>query len=143
MLATLLLSLEAPRAHVERLVQAVAEKDPRPGQSFSSDEQRIVHDADCLDLPRVLTDPHEFRPTELCFHAFPELDTALRESFLQETASLVRLTESAPLKHHLERQSTQAYEDFVGVLGVLQRRERRWPLLGELLPDIFEYAARP
>jgi hypothetical protein len=142
LLATFLASLEAPTAHVERLRRAVAEKDPTPGQSFTTDEQRIVHDADCLDLLRVLPDAREFRPAELCFHHFPELGTDLREQFLHEAASLVHLTETPRLKHHLERHSPQVYEDFIGVLGLLQRRERRWPLFGELLPDLFETAER-
>ncbi|ATB42890.1 hypothetical protein CYFUS_008369 [Cystobacter fuscus] len=142
LLASLLESLGAPPAHVERLARAVAWKDPPPGQSFSSDEQRIVHDADCLDLLRVLPDAREFRPEELCFQHFEALGEGLREQFLQEVLSLVRFTESSRFKHHLERQSLQVYEDFIGVLGWMQRRERRWPLLEELLSDVFRYTER-
>lgn len=143
LLAGLLASLGAPEPHVEQLRRAVAEKDAvRQSQPFSSDAQCIVHDADCLDILRVLPDVRDFRPQELCLQQLEGLEAGVAEQLVREAASLIRHTETPSFKNHLERHSERVYEDFVGLLWLMQRRQSRWPLLEALLPDVFDYAAR-
>lgn len=141
--AVYMTSLGAAPARVELLRHAVANKDPAArGEAFTSDEQRIIHDADCLDIVRVLAHPDDFRRSELCFFHFEELDAALKAQLIDEAIDVVLISEYPAIKMHLEVQSTRVYEDLVRALWQIERRHRRWPVLAELWSDVFAYAAQ-
>lgn len=140
-LAACMRSLGTPLSHIDVLRHAVATKDPAIlGEDFSSDEQRIVHDADCLDLVRVLQNPGDFRRDELAFYRFEGLDADVRDELVDEATDVVFATEDPALGLYLEQRSPHAYEDLVGVLVHVESRQRRWPLLADLWADVFAQA---
>jgi len=139
--ASWMASLGVPPVRIEVLRHAVASKDPGSEEVFLSDDQRVVHDADCLDIVRVLRHRDEFRRAELCFYALDELDPVVRERLVEEAADIVAVTEHPILKLYLEQVSARAYEDFIAVVWQIASRHGRWPLLGELWSEVFAYAA--
>jgi hypothetical protein len=139
--ASWMTSLGVPPIRIEVLRHAVASKNPGSEDDFLSDEQRVVHDADCLDILRVLRHRNEFRRSELCFYGLDGLDPVVRERLVEEAADIVAVTEHPMLKLYLEQISARVYEDFIAVLWQLESRYGRWPLLGELWSDVFAYAA--
>jgi hypothetical protein len=139
--ASWMASLGVPPVRIEVLRHAVASKDPDSEEVFLSDEQRVVHDADCLDIVRVLRHRDEFRRAELCFYGLDGLDPVVPERLVEEAADIVAVTEHPILKRYLEQVSARAYEDFIAVVWQIASRRGRWPLLGELWSDVFAYAA--
>ena len=93
---------------IEVLRHAVASKNPRSEEVFLSDEQRVVHDADCLDIVQVLRHRDEFRRAELCFYGLDGLDPVVRERLVEEAADIVAVTEHPMLKLYLEQVSARA-----------------------------------
>jgi hypothetical protein len=87
-----------------------------------SDEQRVVHDADCLEIVRVLGHREEFRRAELCFYGLDGLDPPVRECLVEEAADIVAVTEHPMLKLYLEHVSARAYEDFIDVVWQVTSR---------------------
>ena len=73
-----------------------------------SDEQRVVHNADCLDIVRILRYRDEFRHAELCFYGLDGLDPVVRERLVEEAAGIVAVTEHPMLKLYLESRSRHA-----------------------------------
>jgi hypothetical protein len=139
--ASWMASLGVPPVRIEVLRHAVASKNPGSEEVFFSDEQRVVHDADCLDIVRVLRHRDEFRRAELCFYGLDGLDPVVRERLVEEGADIVAVTEHPMLKLYLEQVSAHAYEDFIAVVWQIASRHGRWPLLGQLWRDVFAYAA--
>jgi hypothetical protein len=142
-LAIYLRAMGASAARVAVLWRAVADKDPAArGENFSTEEQRIVHDADCLDIVRTLDHPDEFRRDELCLNRFEGLDPDLLDQFVGDVADVVSATEQFELKAYLERRSKNPYEDFIRILAQIQWGQRCWPVLADLWNDVFAYAER-
>ena len=105
-------------------VQAVKDKDPRLS-AFSTDIQRIVHDADCLEIIRVYG-RWGFNPRYLSFYKmFPE-QKAKFDALIEEVAGLIECTESQKLRVHLEHHSSDFYAD---MLRLVHAGKDRFPAL--------------
>lgn len=133
-------AIGSERLDVAVLRQAIAEKDPPSGGGFHTDAQRIVHDADCLDIMRALGGPSEFRRELLCIYAVEEFDPDACDRFVEECLDIVIATEAPSLKQFLEQSAVDAYDDFATVLWQLQQEHGRWPLCGALWREVFAHA---
>lgn len=132
MLAALLQQGQVDQEIAERYIQTIREKDPEDGQ-FSTDEQRIVHDADCIDIIRVVG-KRRFDPNHLCLSQFDSLQTEDRDQLIDEIADFIAITESVKICAILEHDSRDAYGDLVRLLFALKKgNEPRYPLIRKLI----------
>lgn len=97
----------------------LAEKDPRDGQ-FTSDEQRVLHDSDCIDIIRVVRE--DFNPNFLCSSKFED-STFDKKQFLKEAADFIAYTEDQELKYLFENESTDFYGDLIRLLFKLEEQQ--------------------
>jgi len=111
--------LDIPREEREIHVFPLREKDPQDGQ-FTTDEQRIVHDADCLDIIRVVRD--SFKPDFLCFSKFED-GSFDRKEFIKEAADFIAYTEDPQLKYRFENESSDFYGDLIRLLFKLEEQQ--------------------
>ncbi len=96
-------------------VAALADKDPK-NNDFTTREQMIVHDADCLEILRCLPSTKDFRIDELQIFTKGILTKAQTETLVKEWHSFIRLTQSANLNRHLEFYSKNYYKDVLAIL---------------------------
>lgn len=121
------------------LTHAIAEKDPKGGK-FETNVQRIIHDADALDilrLPQLMLEPGKFRTSEL---AFTKLDAAKDfpvQELVKEVAEFVKITENPALKKHLEFHSESYFQDVMLIFRDLQVSNNSFPIMAKhLMPMI-------
>lgn len=115
-----LLEAGCSEADAALLGKAVAEKDaPNPGLL----EQKLVHDADCLEIMRCLRNPRDFRPEELL--AFQDLESGVVHQLIREAREFIELTDKGAIKKFLE--TTE--EPYKALIQILNETEDRFPLL--------------
>jgi hypothetical protein len=117
-----LLSLRYPLSQIEPFIHAIREKDPKGGQ-FTSLYQKIVHDADALEIIRCLVNEEDFKKEKLTLPLANEL--------IQEILLFIKLTEEKGMKQKLER-SEHLLQDLVEII----RTRDEFNLLKELAPKI-------
>ncbi len=133
-LAILLKQMNIDDTRAEDYVKAIKEKDPKNGQ-FSSDIQRIVHDADCIDIIRVIG-IKRFKKKLLCFYHFDENKKEYFDQLIKEMADFIILTENLEVRNYLEHNSQDFYGDLVRVLfGLKRKNEARFPLITGILEN--------
>lgn len=119
---------------IKTFVQCIKEKDPRDN-AFTTDVQRIVHDADCLEIIRVVG-KFNFRANNLCFYGFDKKQKKFCEQLINEVADFIQLTEKQQIRTYLEHQSDDFYGDLVRYLFTLKTKgQPRFPLLTELVRE--------
>jgi hypothetical protein len=111
---------------------AIAEKDPADGQ-FTTDAQRIVHDADVFEIKRCLRENEKFDSTQLCLSKLDHID--FKEELTSEIGEFIEITENFALKKHLEYYSDNYYGDLVRLLKTLHDEKQLFPILTQLLAE--------
>ncbi len=104
-----LLALGYPLEEVTPLVHAIAEKDP-PKRNFTTLPQKIVHDADTLEIIRCLESVSDFSKEELVL--------PLEDDLLAEIQEFILLTES--MKKELE----MSENIFASLVTLIQTNDR-------------------
>ena len=105
-------------------------------------EGSILRDADVLDIQRVLVARNHFDATRLEFWHDRRIPADAKQTLIDETWSLIRLTETPELKRRLEH-SGALYFHLMHVLVQAQREQSSYPLLFSLLEELFGYDDRP
>ena len=127
-----------PGARVEALdVLDLSVKEP--GHHL---EGSILRDADVLDIQRVLVARNHFDATRLSFWHDRRIPADAKQTLIDETWSLIRLTETPELKRRLEH-SGALYFHLMRVLVQAQREQSSYPLLFSLLEELSGYDDRP
>jgi hypothetical protein len=120
--------------------QAIIDKDPQE-DLFTTEEQRIVHDADCLEIHRCLRETAEFKPERLCFTRFGTPQIPFDQAkLLDEVARFVKLTEEPQLKLEIERHSDDCFGD---MLRLIDKHRENLPLIFSLLEKRILPVAQP
>lgn len=90
--------LKLPTADAQLLSRSIADKEQDPAASL---EQKIIHDADAVEIFRCLTDPSAFEQERLwCFRdQFPK---PVLDLFLHESRALIALTERPLIKEFIQ-----------------------------------------
>lgn len=130
----------------QEYIQAIKDKDPKNGK-FSSDTQRIVHDADCLDIIRVIG-KWNFNKKYLCFYNFDPRQKSFCDQLVNEIADFIEMTEKFEVRNYLEHHSEDFYGDLVRLIFLLKRKDKyRFPIITELLQhdmkDIIKVKSTP
>lgn len=107
-------------------IQTIKEKDPA-GDLFSTDMQRIVHDADCVDVIRVR---FTFIQSKLCFWGFNGADKKYLNQLIEECHKFTKLTEEEKAQAYLEQNSSDFYGDLVRFLFSMKSS---YPLITRLI----------
>jgi hypothetical protein len=111
------------------LAFALKKKDPEGGV-FTHDYQRVVHDADCLEIMRCLKNCEKnFRKSELYLM---NVESIQHEGFLTEILAFIRETESPAIATALEFEE-EDIPYFSKLLGFLRDRENQYPILNRML----------
>ncbi len=110
----------APFAH------AIAEKDPA-GNNFKTWPQLCVHDADVVEIIRVLRDKSEFRMEELQFPKYIKIEETTQHALLDELFSFIAWTERE--KWQLEHSD----DLFSELLQMLQKKRDTYTLITNIL----------
>jgi hypothetical protein len=86
---------------IDRLVYMLLYKDPE-NEDFKTDEQRIMHDSDCLEITRLIS-KDQFRKKELCFYKmdFPGVTQEFKDKYIEEVISFIKRTEHPVVKKQL------------------------------------------
>lgn len=114
---------------MKRFAFALAEKDPKDG-NFTDPIQAIIHDADCLEINRVLKNPKkEFKKSELRFFHLQTLSPDEKEAILNEVQLFIAWTEKADVKMYLERNSQNYYGDLMRLMAKLHQERGCFPQL--------------
>ena len=133
-LEKLLVHFGMERKTIDHYVQAIREKDPKNGQ-FSTDDQRIVHDADCLDIIRVIG-KWNFSKRHLCFYNFPGKDKQYVDKLIGEISNFIEITENLKLRNFMEHNSPDFYGDLVRLLFEFQKKDpSKFPIITQLIED--------
>lgn len=133
-LESLLNRASIDKSIADKYVQTIKEKDPKNRQ-FSTNEQRIVHDADCLDIIRVIG-KGSFKREFLSFYHFDSEKKALCGQLIDEVAHFIFLTEKFELRNFLEHQSDDFYGDLIRILFAIQEKNpQKFPLITNLIED--------
>ncbi len=94
--------LNLPEEEVQILSRGIAEKDAEPAFSL---EQKIIHDADCIEIFRCfLSTPDAFDQERLWLFK-DQLPKPLLDLFVSEAKSLIALTEKPEIKKFLQTSS--------------------------------------
>ncbi len=126
--AALLSALLKENEGQKEYVQAIREKDPKDN-IYSTDIQRIVHDADCLDVMRVRPQG-TFDPKYLVFYAFDPSKQDFCQRLIKEVSSFIVVTHDNKLMTYLEHNSEDFYGDLVRLLFAMQEEQQeRFPLI--------------
>jgi hypothetical protein len=102
-----LLSMGYSEDEARMAYHSIAAKDPKTG-SFDSNTQRVVHDADCLEIMRITHRAH-FRPDNLACWKHLARHYPKREELLNEVAQFIELTEDPDLKKSFDRTEQDTY----------------------------------
>jgi hypothetical protein len=116
----------APEEHVDILTHALSEKDPKDGK-FISLEQRVIHNADCLDIMRLEGIGLIFDPTKLAGY-----DKSW-DPLIEEAHQFIKLTENLALKLVLEKTSQDYLTDVAKILCFVHEKHGSFPLLYDIL----------
>lgn len=90
--------------------RAIREKDPK-NHLFESNIQKIVHDADCLEILRCLKPPNEFRKEEL--------QIKVDDNTIQGWSDFIKLTDQDQLHLALEQNTENYYADVMRILKLV------------------------
>lgn len=132
-LETLLKKTGVDETTVTRFVQTVREKDPKNG--FTTDAQRVVHDADCLEIIRVVG-KFNFSKSYLSFYNFDSKQKAFCDQLVDEVADFIKLTDTYSVRTFMEHNSDDFYGDMVRVLFAMNKSDpKRFPLITGLLRE--------
>jgi hypothetical protein len=93
--------------------QALASKDPKDG-CFTSDVQKAVHDADCIEINRCLHSPFDFDPSKL--EVSKVLPKSKLDQLIREFQRFIQETETLSIKSHFEYNSLSPYAELVSYL---------------------------
>ncbi len=115
---------------IPQYVQSIKEKDPAH-HHFSTDIQRIVHDADCLEIMRV-KGKWAFNPRYLCFYPMCPEKKGQFDALIDEIGSFISLTESKSFHAYLEHNSDDFYGD---MMKLLYRMRDRFPNVYAYMKD--------
>lgn len=113
---------------------ALACKDEKGGEV--PELRKRVHDADCLEIVRVLFDWKEFQKDRLYFYR-QAVDKTQAEELVHEIQSVIRVTEDSEVKRYLESHSSNYYRDVLAIIHRLAQSEHM-PILQELLENSFQ-----
>src|SRR5262249_45904565 len=119
---------------IEEYVFGLEHKDPL-GDVFTFPAQRVVHDADVLEMYRFYDDS-VFDKNYLCFYKDPNVALKNKDELINEIRDFIKITENFELKKHLERYSKNYYGDVLRILKALHDKDKRFPLLVERLKDV-------
>lgn len=119
---------------IETYRTALAHKDPHGGV-FTTTVQKIVHDADCLEINRCI-DPAQFDKSRLCFVADNIMKESLQNALIAEWQCLIQMTEKPSLKLYLEDLPDGYY---FSVLHIIAKHPDKFPLLNETLEEQMEH----
>ncbi len=121
----------------QEYTQAIKEKDPKNGK-FSSDIQRIVHDADCLDIIRVVGTSN-FTKKHLCFYNFDPKQKSFCDQLVNEIGNFITMTEMFDVRNYLEHHSEDFYGDLVRLIFLMQKKDKaKFPIITEMLQHDME-----
>lgn len=96
-------------------VHALANKDPAKN-NFTCPIQRAIHDADCLEYFRVLSDKDRFEKERLTVFNMPGVDQDKLNRVIEEAYKFIAKTDGSYLKNKLERHSTHYYKTVLGMI---------------------------
>ena len=130
----------------QEYIQAIKEKDPKYGK-FVSDTQRIIHDADCLDIIRVVG-KWNFSKSHLCFYHFDSKQKSFCDQLINEIGDFINLTEKFEVRNYLEHHSNDFYGDLVRLIFLMKNEDKaRFPIIAEILQhdmkDILKIKSTP
>lgn len=128
--------IEGNDTQYENYIHAIKEKDPKEGK-FSTDIQRIIHDADCLEIMRALwCQKSGFKKQYLCFYHFNKKQESFCDSLIDEIGDFIEITENLKLRTHLEHHSKDFYGDIVRLLFAMKKDDKpKFPMITELLKN--------
>ncbi len=134
LLKAVLQSTDLDTKTIEKHVQTVAEKDPK-GDKFSTVDQMLVHDADCLEITRVIS-RYTFNTKHLCFFKFDPKQKELCNKAMNEIFDFIELTDNQKVRTHLEHKSQDYYGDLVRLMfAVHKENPSKFPLITQLIGD--------
>lgn len=109
--------LECIQIHPEEAslyILAVRDKDP-PGKKFTSIIQKIIHDADCVDIIRVIG-WGGFNPKYLaCYEQVKNKGIPI-DNLIKEMGDFIDYTESFDMRRDFEHQGTNFYADLINII---------------------------
>lgn len=106
-----MLSRGKEKKEIEPYVFALEHKDPIDG-TFTTTIQKIIHDADCLEILRCLKDPKkDFRKNELCFYREFKNDTRSLnlDALIVEIQQFIYCTELPEIKKDFEKSPANCF----------------------------------
>lgn len=119
---------------VQILTDAIVNKDAEEAASL---EQRVVHDADCLEIFRCLSKRSQFRSKELWF--IDDLTEEIADMLIDEAYRFINMTDKNPIKKLLETSE----EPYKALIQVLYKVADQFPLLSSTALGAFSSLARP
>ena len=131
-LQTLLTHTDMTFQETEMYVTAIKGNHPKK-QSPSSDVQRILYDAQLLELMRI-QDKRGFKKKNLFFYHFDKIQKPFCDQLIKEVGDFIALTENPHVRNYLEHHSEDCYGDMVRFLFAMHKKEEaRFPLLTQIL----------
>ena len=125
--------LDLTPPEVDILSKSISEKDHESPVSL---EQKIIHDADCMEYFRcLLTQPNSFEPERLWLLK-DNLPKQLIDLFVEEAKSFIALTERPVIKKHLQGSS-----DPLRFLTQILKSAKCYPFLSAHLREAFPLSA--
>jgi len=125
-----LISRKLPADQIDEYTHAILHKDPENGQ-YVSDIQCAVHDADVIEIIRVMS-RSQFDPKHLQFFKLPHLTDDYKNKLLNEFFDFIRITENHELRMTMEQTSQDYAGDMMRLLAHLVK-QGRFPLLAALV----------
>lgn len=106
------------QALLERYRRAVSEKD----SPICNTTQAIIHDADCLDILRVIP-LVAFQRDRLYIYRERPNDREYLDAIIREIAEVIKLTDTPEVKTFMEHRSTDLFGDLVRFLFLINERQ--------------------
>lgn len=110
-----LITLGRTKEEASLFEKSIAEKDDKNPFCL---EQKVIHDADCLDIIRCLRRPGDFKPEELWM--LKDLDVEQTYAFIDEARAFITLTEKKEIKEFIN-QSQDPYRCLIQILYFANR----------------------
>jgi len=114
--------------------EALNDKDPK-NNVYTSDAQRIIHDADVFEIRRVLTSDSQFIKEKLCFTTLRGVDASVKEALTKEIFYFIQVTENPKLKMYMEQHSDDFLGDLYRLMAYLHAEKECFPLLKHYLKE--------
>lgn len=121
------------RRNLLQYVDGIEHKDAIAEEDF--DIKRIIHDADVLEIFRVLKDPGHFRKTELCFYSFEGLSIEYKDQVIEEVCKFIKMVNTFEIKAYMEENSKNYYIDLLLLIAHMQEIDQAFPHLTRLLKE--------